>query len=126
MARILLVEDDIELSEGLRDWLVHNQHTVEMAHDGYEAMENLRFSEYDIIMLDWQLPGITGLEICKQFRGSGGTTPILMLTGMTSSAQREEVTAAGATACLIKPFKLKELTAKIDQILAAAPTQPPT
>lgn len=122
MARILLVEDDIELSEGLRDWLVHNQHNVEMAHDGYEAMENLRFSEYDIIMLDWQLPGITGIEICKQFRQGGGKTPILMLTGMTSAAQREEVTAAGATGYLIKPFKLKELTAKIDQILAATST----
>lgn len=121
MAKILLVEDDPCLSETVCQWLTFEKHMVETAFTGTEAVEQLQFDSFDIIVLDWHIPGLTGLEVCRKFRSVGGTTPILMLSGSDTSAERQEGLKAGANDYLKKPFHLKELSQRLNKLLAAAP-----
>lgn len=121
MARILLVEDDENLSETVCDWLTYQDHVVETALTGFEALEQLECTTFDVIILDWHLPGIEGPDICKQFRSNGGSTPIIMLTGRDSSTEKKACLDAGATDYLKKPFKLKDLSKKLEDYLGATP-----
>jgi OmpR-family two-component system manganese-sensing response regulator len=121
MARILLVEDDPCLSETVSQWLSYQQHSVETATTGLEAVEQLRFDTFDIIILDWHIPELSGIEVCKQFRSTGGTTPILMLSGNDSASERQTGLHAGATDYLKKPFQLKELTNRMQKLLPNPP-----
>lgn len=118
MAKILLVEDDENLSETVSDWLTYQEHDVECAHSGFEAVEQLECAAFDLIILDWNLPGIEGPDICRKFRANGGVTPIIMLTGMDSSTEKRTCLDAGANDYLKKPFKLKDLSVKLDQYLS--------
>src|SRR5271163_539210 len=120
MAKILLVEDDPCLSETVSQWLQFEKHMVETAFTGPEAVEQLRFETFDIIVMDWHIPEITGLEVCKQFRTGGGTTPILMLSGNDTSAEQQEGLRAGANDYLKKPFHLKELSQRVRKLLDKA------
>ena len=122
MANILLVEDDTDLSETLQDWLVFQQHTVEAVYTGTEALELMRFSTYDIVVLDWQLPGMNGIDVLKIYRSEGGKMPVLMLTGRTEAKEIQSLMDAGATDYMAKPFNLKELSARVQQIIAKAST----
>jgi DNA-binding response OmpR family regulator len=124
MAKILLVEDDPCLAETVGQWLMFEQHIVETAFTGSEAIEHLRFDSFDIVVMDWHIPDFTGLEVCKKFRSAGGTTPILMLSGSDSSAERQEGLASGANDFLKKPFQLKELSARLQKLLNENQRQP--
>jgi DNA-binding response OmpR family regulator len=117
MAKILVVEDDPDLSERLKDWLTFQKHDVELVYTGPEALENLQFGEFDIAVLDWTLPGMDGPDVCKEYRKAGGTKPILMLTGHDSAEAKATGLAAGANDFLIKPFHLKELSARLETLL---------
>src|SRR5262245_38465995 len=117
MAKILLVEDDPCLAETVGQWLMFEQHIVETALSGSEAIEQLRFDTFDIIVMDWHIPDYTGVEVCKMFRSAGGTTPILMLSGSDSGSERQQGLAAGANDFLKKPFQLKELSARLQKLL---------
>lgn len=117
MAKILLVEDDPCLSETVSQWLMFETHQVETAFTGPEALEQLRFDTFDIIVLDWHIPEITGIEVCRKFRSVGGTTPILMLSGNDSAAERQTGLQAGANDYLKKPFQLKELSNRLQKLL---------
>lgn len=117
MAKILVVEDDVDLSCKVNDWLSFEQHLVEVVYDGREAYDRLRVYCYEVVVLDWDLPKMTGLEVCKQYRDQGGHTPILMLTGKDAIAEKEAGLDAGADDYLTKPFHLKELSARIRALL---------
>jgi len=117
MAKILLVEDDQCLSETVCQWLNFQKHNVETAATGTEAVEQLRFDAFDIIILDWHIPELSGIEVCKLFRSAGGTTPILMLSGNDSAAERDTGLHAGASDYLKKPFQLKELSSRVQKLL---------
>jgi len=117
MAKILLVEDDEDLATTVSEWLGFEHHTVEFVRNGVDARERLRMCTYDIIILDWNLPDITGVEICKKFRSDQGVTPIIMLTGKSSIADREEGLDSGADDYLTKPFAMKELSARLRALL---------
>lgn len=117
MAKILVVEDDVDLSCKVNDWLSFEQHLVEVVYDGQEAHDRLRVYSYEVVVLDWDLPKMTGLEVCKQYRNQGGHTPILMLTGKDAIAEKEAGLDAGADDYLTKPFHLKELSARIRALL---------
>lgn len=119
MAKILLVEDDPCLSETVSQWLQFEKHMVETAFTGPEAVEQLRFETFDIIVMDWHIPEMTGIEVTKQYRSGGGTTPILMLSGNDTSAERQEGLKAGANDYLKKPFHLKELSVRLQKLLTA-------
>ncbi len=124
MPKVLLVEDDVNLSDTVKEWLLYEQFDVETAHSGPEAMEQLEFSTFDLVILDWHLPGMDGIDICKNYRAAGGTTPIIMLTGMDNAEERQAGLRAGANDYLKKPFKLKELSQRLKSLLEAhsAPT----
>ncbi len=113
MAKILLVEDETELAESVRDWLREDYHVVETAADGEAALAVLQRAEYDVIVLDWMLPGITGLEICRKYRAAGGQAALLMLTAKKSLSAKESALMGGADDYLAKPFHLRELSARI-------------
>ncbi len=117
MAKILIVEDDLGLSKMVRDWLVFEKHQVEEVADGNEALEKLRFYEYDLVILDWMLPGMSGVQILREFRNTRGSTPVLMLTGKDTIIDKETGLDAGADDYLTKPFHMKELSARTRALL---------
>lgn len=81
------------------------------------ADATLRVNEYDLIILDWQLPGMTGVELCKNYRNRGGESPVMMLTARSSIDDREQGLDSGADDYLCKPFALKELSARVRALL---------
>lgn len=117
MAKILIVEDDLDLRQIVEDWLKHDHHLIETASKGDEAMELIGIYSYDLIILDWQLPVYDGIQILKKFRQNGGKTPVLMLTGQDLAEQIEQGLDSGADDYLTKPFHMKELSARIRALL---------
>jgi DNA-binding response OmpR family regulator len=117
MAKILLVEDDPMLSNMVRTYLVFEHHAVEHLANGAEANRHLRSYEYDLILLDWELPGMNGPDICRDFRATGKSTPVLMLTGKTTVDHKITGLDAGADDYLTKPFSMPELGARVRALL---------
>ncbi|HEY9784881.1 MAG TPA: response regulator transcription factor [Candidatus Obscuribacterales bacterium] len=117
MAKILLVEDDSEVADVVKDWLVDEHHVVDVVGSGAEALNRLRFDKYDVLVLDWGLPDLSGIEICKRFRSAGGQSPVLMLTGKSEISDKETGLDAGADDYLTKPFHPRELSARIRALL---------
>ncbi|MBX9669964.1 MAG: response regulator transcription factor [Candidatus Obscuribacterales bacterium] len=113
MAKILIVEDDLELLSGLKDAMASQGYTVEVSTNGEDALDKLKAYKFDLIVLDWQLPGTSGVDVCAQFRGTGGLTPIIMLTGRSLIENKEEGLYAGADDYLTKPFEMRELLARV-------------
>lgn len=117
MAKILVVEDEHDLSIPIKDWLIREQHVVELVDNGAEALSRLKVYKFDVIVLDLMIPGVNGMEVCKRFRSEGGSTPILMLTAKSLIEDKEAGLDAGADDYLTKPFHLKELSARIRALL---------
>jgi DNA-binding response OmpR family regulator len=117
MAKILFVEDDRDLTLTVSQWLESEHHTVEVVHNGQEGLDRVLHCNYDVIILDWSLPEVTGVEICRQYRNSKGTTPVMMLTGKDMLQDKEAGLDSGADDYLTKPFSLRELLARIRALL---------
>ena len=117
MAKILIAEDDDAVMFGLVQALQAASHIVEAVESGKEALDRLRLYQYDLAVLDWGLPVLTGIEICKQYRASKGTMPILILTGKAAEENKEEGLDSGADDYLTKPFSMKEFLARIRALL---------
>lgn len=124
MAKILLVEDDVELTAMISEWLEFERYMVEVAHNGRDGSDRLRNCQYDVIILDWSLPDTTGIELCRGFRADHGTTPIIMLTGHGSISDKEAGLDSGADDYLTKPFNMKELSARIRALLRRSSSSP--
>jgi DNA-binding response OmpR family regulator len=117
VAKILLIEDDPELSSTVAKWLTLERHTVDIANDGNDGLDRVLGASYDIIVSDVTLPGVDGFEICRQFRSQGGHTPVIMLTGKNHIQDKETGFDAGADDYLTKPFSVRELGARIRALL---------
>lgn len=117
MAKILLAEDDRDLSEVITLALQAKGHLVQQAYNGPECSACLTGSSYDLIILDWMMPGFSGVELCKEFRDRGGRTPILMLTAKNAIEDRERGLDSGADDYLSKPFDPRELAARVRALL---------
>lgn len=112
---VLLVEDDRSLGAGIRDALTARGFSVEWILDGAAA---LRFSgECGCVALDWRLPGASGLEVLRAWRGRGFSAPVLMLTARDAVRDRVTGLNAGADDYLVKPFAAEELAARIRALL---------
>jgi DNA-binding response OmpR family regulator len=117
MAKILVVEDDKDLAATIQKWLEVEHHLAEVVHDGQQALDYLKASDYDLVVLDLSLPSVDGITICKTFRDMGGEAPVLMLTGRTEVAEKEKGLDIGADDYVTKPFSLREFTARVRAIL---------
>lgn len=118
MAKILLVEDDTELAERLEDWFSLENHTIEVVHNGEDAQQMLGSFEFDVVVLDWGLPGaLTGVDVCRNYRKGGGQAPIIFLTGKGDIPSREEGLDSGGDDYLVKPFDIRELSARVRSLL---------
>lgn len=117
MAKILLIEDDIALALAIADALDCANHTVEHVADGREGADRLKLYQYDLAIIDWQLPLVNGIEIILAERKRGSRLPILMLTGKGAVEERVTGLDSGADDYLAKPFDLNELLARIRTLL---------
>lgn len=121
MAKVLLVEDDEDLSEVLKHTLDTRGFTVQAVRDGQSALDLLRVNHYDVIVLDWMMPGLSGIDVLRRLRSSGNKSPILMLTAKTSDDDTETGLDAGADDYLTKPFENKVLAARLRALLRRPP-----
>lgn len=119
--RILIIEDDQAILKLLQRSLAYEGYTVDTATDGRTGLILARDHNPDLVILDWMLPGMDGLEVCHRLR-TGGSLPILMLTAKDTVQDRVQGLDAGADDYLVKPFNLDEVLARIRALLRR--TQP--
>ena len=120
--RILLVDDEVELTDPLSRVLNREGYAVDVAYDGAAGSELAKNGDYDLLILDWMLPKRSGLELCQWLRSQGQTTPVLFLTAKDTLDDRVEGLDAGADDYLVKPFELRELLARVRALLRRSAT----
>ena len=129
LQRILVIEDEPDIADLIRLHLVDQEYLVTVARDGTSGLRQATGTAWDLIILDLRLPGVDGLEICRQVRQRSQSVPILMLTSKSSELDRVVGLEVGADDYVTKPFSVLELTARVKAILRraslSANTQPP-
>lgn len=124
--RALIVEDDHRLADVVRRGLEEEGYTVDLAHDGDEAIDLAGMVQYDAIILDIMLPGRDGLATCRTLRSNGITAPILMLTARDTVDDTVAGLESGADDYLTKPFAFRELRARLHSVMRRSGTLPST
>ncbi|MBY0548424.1 MAG: response regulator transcription factor [Candidatus Obscuribacterales bacterium] len=117
MSKILIVDDDKSLLASVDEVLAGHGYLVDKAEDPRLADEMLKASPYDLLILDWNLPQMTGIEFLKRIRTAGIQSPVLMLTGMDHIDNKETGLNSGADDYLTKPFNSRELVARVRALL---------
>jgi DNA-binding response OmpR family regulator len=117
VAEILLVEHCSTTKQMVSLALEHEQHTVKHFYDGTEALEYTKKSSIDLAILDWMVPGLDGIEICKAYRSNRGSAPVLFLSGRSSVSDKICAFNSGADDYLTKPFEIDELLARARALL---------
>jgi two-component system response regulator MprA len=116
--RILVIDDAPKIIDFIRRGLTYEGYVVDIAYDGQSGLDQFRREPPDLVMLDVMMPGLDGLEVCRQMRASpGGDVPILMLTAKDAVSDRVAGLDAGADDYLVKPFAFNELLARIRALL---------
>ena len=115
--KILLVEDEIDLNNVVTKYLKKNGYSIDSVFDGEEALDYLRYSEYDLVILDIMMPKVNGFEVIKELRNNGDNTAILMLTARDSADDKVKGLDLGADDYIVKPFDFKELSARIRAVV---------
>jgi two-component system, OmpR family, manganese sensing response regulator len=115
--KILLVDDETELSDPLSRILLQEGYEIDIADNGAAGMDLALKNQYDLLILDWMLPHHSGLEICREVRSRFLTTPVLFLTAKDTVDARVDGLDAGADDYLVKPFELRELLARVRALL---------
>jgi two-component system response regulator MprA len=115
-SRILVVEDDPRLAATLQRVLAAEEHDVEVAPDGNEALRRARGRPFDLVVLDIMLPGLDGIAVCRRLRATG-PVPILLLTALGGTEERVRGLDSGADDYLVKPFAYEELLARVRALL---------
>ncbi|MEU5563646.1 response regulator transcription factor [Micromonospora musae] len=125
--RVLVVEDESVLAESIAEWLRREAFAVDVAYDGDAALERLGVNDYDVVVLDRDLPVVHGDDVCRAIVDSGGETRVLMLTAAAAVRERVAGLALGADDYLTKPFALVELSARVHALSRRARrAAPPT
>ena len=119
---ILVIEDEARIADLLRRGLTFEGFRVSTAADGTQGLAIARDDPPDLVILDWMLPGLDGLEVCRRLR-TGGSLPILMLTAKDTVQDRVQGLDAGADDYLVKPFNLDELSARLRALLRRTQTE---
>jgi DNA-binding response OmpR family regulator len=124
--RVLLVEDDLEITKLVRLALTRDAHVVESAASGSEGLWYATEFAFDVVILDRDLPDGDGLDVCRALRDGGSGVPVLVLTGRAEVADRVEGLNAGADDYLAKPFAVSELDARLHALIRRTPHVRPT
>lgn len=124
MARILIAEDEPDMAMGLKDNLQFEGYEVLVAVDGEKAVALARSDTPDLILLDVMMPKLDGLEVCRRIRESGSSVPIIMLTAKSQEIDIVRGLEAGADDYMVKPFKVRELLARIKVAMRHAGASP--
>jgi two-component system, OmpR family, manganese sensing response regulator len=119
--RLLLVDDEVELTQPLQRLLTNQGYAVDVANSGDRGLALALDREYDLLILDWMMPGRSGVEICRHLRQQGDSTPVLLLTAKDTLDDRVEGLDSGADDYLVKPFELRELLARVRALLRRSP-----
>ena len=119
--RILIVEDEKKMASFLERGLKEEHYAVDIAYDGEKGWEYAMTNEYDLLILDWMLPKMSGVELCHKFRKEGKITPVLILTAKDSVEDKIKGLDQGADDYLTKPFSFEELLARIRALLRRPP-----
>lgn len=117
MPKVLIIEDEVELAVKLKKLLDEEGFTTDLAHDGLIGAAMLEQYVFDLVIVDWNLPGLQGPEIIQQFRRRGGSTPIIMLTGQDDISNKVVGFESGADDYLTKPFAGRELSLRLKALL---------
>lgn len=112
-AHILLVEDEVKLARFVELELSSEGYQVSVAHDGMTGLGLARETQFDLAILDWMLPGLTGVELCRRLRATGSKVPVILLTARDEVSDRVTGLDAGADDYIVKPFSIEELLARI-------------
>jgi two-component system, OmpR family, response regulator MprA len=115
--RVLVVDDEPAVRESISRSLRFEGYQVELAQDGFAALDAVRNRRPDVVILDVMMPGLDGLETCRRLRGAGDRVPVLMLTARRTVGDRVAGLDAGADDYLVKPFALEELLARVRALL---------
>lgn len=121
MAKVLIIEDDECMVDELSAWLCKERHTVDVSLNGADGLYRLQHYDYDIAVVDWNLPDIEGVEICSKLRAARVNLPLIMLTSRGNIADKIEGLDSGAFDYLVKPCALSELSARIRSLLRRSP-----
>lgn len=121
--RILLVEDELDLGAAIKRVLVNEKYVVDWVQDGTLAWSYLEYqwTDYTVAVLDWLLPGLSGLELCQRLRSRNNSLPVLMLTALSQPDKRVAGLDAGADDYLVKPFVMDELLARLRALQRRSP-----
>ncbi|QNG28536.1 response regulator transcription factor [Synechococcus sp. LTW-R] len=111
--RLLVADDDPKLRQLLELELGEEGYAVQSAASGMDALLAIRHEKPELVILDWMLPDLSGVEVCQRLRSTGLGVPVLMLTGRDAVADRVEALDAGADDYLVKPFSIEELLARL-------------
>lgn len=117
MNRVLVVEDEIGLCEAIANGLADHGFVVESTHDGFAGYRKAKEGVFDVVVLDWMLPGMAGDEVCRRLRQEGVPTPILMLTAKDGISHETGAFEAGADDYLRKPFEFAVLIARCEALV---------
>jgi OmpR-family two-component system manganese-sensing response regulator len=120
--RLLLVDDEVELTQPLQRLLTNQGYTVDVANRGDTGLALALAGEYDLLILDWVMPGCSGVDICRQLRQKADSTPVLLLTARDTLDDRVVGLDSGADDYLVKPFELRELLARVRALLRRSPS----
>ena len=120
MATILVVDDNVDIAANMEIFLQARGHEVFVAHCGSEAYALMGSQDFDLLILDWDLPDTTGPEICQTYRDKGGEGHVLMLTGRTSTDDKVTGLTAGADDYLTKPVNIPEFGARVEALVRRA------
>jgi DNA-binding response OmpR family regulator len=123
MTKILIVEDELNMAQGLKDNLEFEGYEVETASEGSTGLQKILQNGYDLVLLDVMLPELSGFDICKAVRKEGINTPIILLTARGEEIDKILGLEFGADDYITKPFSLRELLARIKAILRRSPKE---
>jgi DNA-binding response OmpR family regulator len=124
MTSVLLIEDEPKVAAPVKKWLEENDFAVQLAPDGAVGRHLAQSNKYDIVLLDLNLPFVSGYEVCKAIRAAHPQVPIIMVTALGSVEQKLTGFEAGADDYVVKPFDFRELLARMRTLLKRNPAAP--
>ena len=117
MANILVVDDEDTVRNNLFE-LFAIDHTCHMAATAEQALSYLSFEEYDVVVTDYQMPGLSGLDLLQHVRNAQPETPVVLISGISTKERAKELIQLGAFAYVVKPFSLSEIEEVVNQAIA--------